>query len=466
VNQNRLFQSTRWRLAGFYTAVMGAIVSLCGIGLYQSVYHAHLLSQDRELEALSGVLHDSLEPILPQPGQIDANAQRVLPNLCRLDAAPTETCAQNQSERANRNQRHLLGVIQQDRYYARFWDLSGRALGFAGNIPEGFPTSLDTTTWQIVQDRQGDRYHQITILLKNHEKQSWGYMQVGHSLQESDRHLATLRLILGLGLPVAMVLVGFASWWLAGVAMRPVYHSYRQIQQFTADAAHELRTPIAVICAAVELALSPSALSEARSDTLRTVERQSMRLSQLVQDLLLLSRLDRQSPQEQQSLLIKLQPCCLNDLIGDLVEELMDIAITAEIDLVQDIQVDLPLYILGNEDRLYRLFANLITNAIQYTPQAGKVTVILKREDRHAVVQVQDTGIGIALEDQPHIFDRFYRVSSDRSRATGGSGLGLAIALAIAQAHYGSLHVKSEVGKGSIFTVQLPLRPPLLGNCR
>jgi signal transduction histidine kinase len=453
MNQNHLFTSTRWRLASSYTIVMGLILGLCGVGLYQMVAHAHFQSQDRELEALSGVLHDSLEPILKQPGQIDASVQRVLPNLCILDENSKAPCAQ-----VNHLKRHILGSIQQDNYYARFWNLSGGAVAVAGNLPEGIPTNLDTTTWQTLQTKN-DRYHQVSILLKNNQNQPWGYMQVGHSLKESDRYLATLKLILLLGLPISMLLVGGASWWLAGKAMRPVYSSYQQIQQFTADAAHELRTPIAVICAAVEIALatSPSLESEADS-TLQTVERQSRRLSQLVQDLLLLSRMDRQEQQDRPSSPIKFQSCCLNDLIGDLVEELADIAIAAKIILEQDIQVDYPLSVLGNEERLYRLVANLITNAIQYTPSGGQVKVILKQEDRYAVIQVQDTGIGIAPQDQPHIFDRFYRVSSDRSRATGGSGLGLAIAQAIAQAHQGSLHVRSELGKGSTFTVRLPLK--------
>ncbi|WP_019501337.1 two-component system sensor histidine kinase RppB [Pseudanabaena sp. PCC 6802] len=453
MNQNHLFTSTRWSLASSYTIVMGLILSLCGIGLYQTVAHAHFQSQDRELESLSGVLHDSLEPILKQPGLIDASVQRVLPNLCILDENSKASCAQ-----VNNLKRHILGTIQQDNYYARFWNLSGDPVAIAGNLPEGIPTNLDTTTWQTLQTKN-DRYHQVSILLKNNQNQPWGYMQVGHSLKESDRHLATLKLILLLGLPISMLLVGGASWWLAGKAMRPVYSSYQQIQQFTADAAHELRTPIAVICAAVEMALatSPSLESEADS-TLQTVERQSRRLSQLVQDLLLLSRMDRQEQQDRPSPPIKFQSCCLNDLIGDLVEELADIAIAAKISLGQDIQVDYPLLVLGNEERLYRLVANLITNAIQYTLPGGQVKVILKREDRYAVIQVHDTGIGIALQDQPHIFDRFYRVSSDRSRATGGSGLGLAIAQAIAQAHQGSIQVKSQMGKGSTFTVRLPLK--------
>jgi signal transduction histidine kinase len=453
MNQNHLFTSTRWRLASSYTIVMGLILSLCGVGLYQMVSHAHLQSQDRELEVFSGVLHDSLEPILKQPGQIDASVQRVLPNLCLLDIKATKTCS---PAATNNPERHVLGVIQQDRYYARFWNRSGRTIAIAGNLPEGIPSHLDTTTWQILQAHNGDRYHQVSILLKNNQNQPWGYMQVGHSLKESDRHLATLKLILLLGLPISMLLVGSASWWLAGKAMRPVYHSYQQIQQFTADAAHELRTPIAAIGAAVEVALaSPSPESEADS-TLQTVERQSRRLSQLVQDLLLLSRMDRQEQKNWPSSPIKFQSCCLNDLISDLVEELADIAIAAKISLGQDIQVDYPLSVLGNEERLYRLVANLITNAIQYTPPEGKVTVTLKREDRYAAIQVRDTGIGIASQDQSHIFDRFYRVSSDRSRTTGGSGLGLAIAKAIALAHHGSIQVKSELGKGSIFTLRLP----------
>lgn len=115
-----------------------------------------------------------------------------------------------------------------------------------------------------------------------------------------------------------------------------------------------------------------------------------------------------------------------------------------------------PLEVIGDADQLYRLVYNLIINAIQYTQADGKITVILDRSHLDAVIQVEDTGIGIVAEEQAQIFDRFYRVHNHRSRGTGGSGLGLAIARSIAQTHRGSLTVESELGKGSTFTLRLP----------
>ena len=187
-------------------------------------------------------------------------------------------------------------------------------------------------------------------------------------------------------------------------------------------------------------------------ETLGAIARQNSRLAQLVQDLLLLSRMN------QKTLAEKRQSCCLNDLISDLVESLSVLEIAAPIKLTTQIRVKEPLYVTGNENQLSRLVSNLVVNALQYTSAGGTVAVILEREDSYALIHVQDTGIGIAPENQSRIFDRFYRVNSDRSRQTGGAGLGLAIAKAIAQSHRGAIQVKSDLGRGSTFTVRLLLK--------
>lgn len=449
MNENKLFQLTRWRLAGWYAGVMGVILSLCGVAVYEAIARANWVALDRELESVAGTLHDSIEPILQQPGRLEPDVQQLLPDICVVG----EKCV-SQIENPTR---HTLGAIHQGDYYVRLLDSSGRPVALAGLQPLGLAATdkgdrISTAQlWQILQNRQGTRFHQISLSLHTEDNHPWGYLQVGRSLKELDDHLSALKFILLLGLPVAMIVVAGSSWWLAGLAMQPIYQSYGQIQQFTADAAHELRTPLAAIQATVESMLRMNQLSELEArDTLKTIERQNYRLSELVRDLLLLSRMDRQV------LPVKYRPACLNDLVSDVTEELSALAIAADLTLSTDIRTPEPLHVNGDEEQLYRLIFNLVVNAIQYTPVGGQVAVILDSSTQ-ALIYIKDTGVGIALPEQTRIFDRFYRVNSDRSRHTGGSGLGLSIAKAIATAHNGSIEVQSELGKGSTFTIRLPL---------
>jgi two-component system OmpR family sensor kinase len=442
MNHNKIFFGARLHLAGWYAGVMGIILTLSGVGIYQVMAHAHWQAVDRELESVAGTLHDSLEPLLQQSDRIDPSVQQILPNLCVIG----EQCEQESSAR------HILGAIQQDSFYALFLTRSGTLIATVGKPPIGIVPRTEQNTWQTVEDQEGNRYHQISLLLKNNSGKSWGYLQVGRSLADYDHHLEQSKLILIVSLPIAFLIVSIASWCLAGMAMRPVYASYSQIQQFTADAAHELRTPLAAIRATVESTLSSDAISELESrDVLQTINRQAVRLSELVQDLLLLSRMDLQL------ITLQKQACCLNEIVSDLVEEVSALAIQSNIDLKLKIPNESAIYVNGNEDQLYRLILNVLINAIHYTPEQGTVEVSLDHIEHHAIIQIQDNGIGISSTDLSNIFDRFYRVNSDRSRKKGGSGLGLAIAMAIAKSHSGYIQAKSELGQGSTFTIRLPL---------
>lgn len=444
MNQNKLFQITRIRLALWYAVVMGLILSLCGFGFYKAVFHAHVVALDNEIESIAGTLHNSIEPELKQPEILSASVIQLFPTL--------NICGQNECVQKKPDyQRHLVSIISdKGNYYIRFFDISGRLVAYSGVHPEDLSKDFNKQTWQFVKDNQDKTYHQITIALHTRNYQDWGYIQVGRSLSEFNSYLDTVKLTLGLGLPIALLLIAFASWWLSGLAMQPIYRSYHQIQQFTADAAHELRTPLAATNAMVESALlSPQLDAEETRDIFLSLHRQNQRLITLVGDLLLLARFDKQLP-------LRSEQCCLNEVVEDLVEEFAAMAIAAGVILKCYIQGNQSVVIVCDIDQIYRLVSNLIVNAIKYTPKEGEVTVLLSSNDNYAIIKVEDTGIGISAKELTHIFDRFYRVNSERS-STGGSGLGLAIAIAIVQAHQGKLNVQSQPNQGSTFIVELPL---------
>ena len=444
MQHHKLFNRTRLQLAGWYAGVMGVILGISGVITYQMVAYSHKQAIAQELRSVSGTLHDNLESKLRSPGIIEPSVQAALPGLCVI----SQPCA-NYPEYTGR---HMLGLGQQHGYYLQFFDRTGQAIAQLGTPPQTTKVPLQEG-WQTLTTPNGTRYQQTSVWLKTVTGQSWGYMHVGRSLQEVDDYLATLRWFLLIGLPLGVGFVGGAGWWLAGLSMQPLYQSYARMQQFTADAAHELRTPVAAIRATVEAAQGTPALSEADSqETLAAIARQTKRLAQLVQDLLLLSRLDQNLESLPKSV------CCLNDLVTDIVEELYVLELAKSIHLTQQIRVDQPVFILGNEAQISRLLSNLVTNALHYTPAGGAVTVILDRTEQEAWIHVQDTGIGIAPADQLQIFDRFYRVDSDRARHTGGAGLGLAIVKAIVEAHHGTIELHSALGQGSTFSVRFPLK--------
>lgn len=437
------FWLTRWRLTALYASTMGVILTASAVGFYVAMAQDHRREIDHRLETVASTLHDSLEPSLDQPGQITPLVSQLLPNLCLA----TTACVANPD-------RHVLGLLHQQGYYLRLLNLSGEMVAIAGDPPDQVihPTAAGLHT---LHKADGVTYRQMALPLKNAAGVPWGYLQVGSSLEILDQHLSWVRWALLLGLPLALGLVWAVSWWVAGLAIRPAYQAYRQIQQFTADAAHELRTPLAAIRLSAESISRDHVIADLASGTeaqavLPVVVRQTQRLTILVNDLLILSRLEQADDRSTPTLVY------LPNLVKDIEEEFAALALARGIYLTTIAPEAQTLTVRGHESELYRLLLNIVDNALEYTPKGGSVTIRLTPRDRYALIEVEDTGLGIAPQDQAKIFDRFYRVNPDRSRHTGGSGLGLAIARAIAQAHGGDIHVKSVVGQGSCFTIQLP----------
>jgi len=278
-----------------------------------------------------------------------------------------------------------------------------------------------------------------------------GYVRATESTEAVEQTLTWLALGLGLGGTIALSLSGIGGMWLTRQSLQPVEQSFDQLKQFTADASHELRTPLTVIKTSLEvifLHLEPiSPLNEKRLTEIASATHQ---MTQLVEDLLFLTRTD--SPLKASTATHILLP--LDEVIQEFVELIEPQAIAKRITLTTYLQSGVT--ILGNAAQLIRLFSNLLENALHYTPSGGTVTVSMTTVDRIVVVSVEDTGIGIAPEHLPLVFNRFWRADKARSHREGGLGLGLAIAQAIAHNHSAEITVSSQMEVGSCFRVLFP----------
>jgi two-component system OmpR family sensor kinase len=221
-------------------------------------------------------------------------------------------------------------------------------------------------------------------------------------------------------------------------------------RRFVADASHELRTPIAAIRSKTDVALLQIDLPVEYATVLQDINAETVRLSHLINDLLALARGDEGQTRFEQ------EPVQLDSLAEMVAANAESLAEEHQVDL--QVHTSGPVTILGDEARLIQMIINLLDNAILYTNPGGRVTLTVKNTRTHATLIVQDTGIGIAPEHLPHIFERFYRADPAHVRTErGSSGLGLSIVAWIIQAHKGTITVESQKGRGSTFTVSLPL---------
>ena len=233
--------------------------------------------------------------------------------------------------------------------------------------------------------------------------------------------------------------------------------SFLRVSQFTADASHELRTPISLMRTEAEIALRKPRDEAAYRDALRHILLEAEKTSALVENLLSLARADAGRDS------LNMQILHLREVTANAAQNWQQVMSAHDLNLTTQLP-DQDLSIAGDEAAIRRLLNILLDNAVKYTPTGGTIELRLQAIGGNAVISIADTGIGISEEDQPHIFERFYRADKARSREGGGSGLGLAIAHWIAQQHQGSIEVKSSLGSQTVFTVALPLLSNAVSN--
>ena len=314
---------------------------------------------------------------------------------------------------------------------------------------------------------------------------------IARSTRQIDQALARLVRTFVIAVPLALALAAAGGIFLAGRALKPVdrmaqtaqqieesdlsrrisvntkdelgrlastlnamigrlERAFQRQKQFTGDASHELRAPLAVIEAESSLALQRKRSSSDYRQSLETIAQEAKQMSSIIDQLLILARAD--AGKEQWNFTQVDISKLISNLSTDIDVLCQEKGLSFQLGHTEDLVVK------GDEARLRGLLMNLLDNAVRYTPSPGTVSISLRREGQMAVVAITDTGVGIPAEDIPLIFERFYRVDKSRSRAEGGSGLGLAICRHIAEAHGGMIEVESEVGTGSTFSVWLPLQ--------
>lgn len=490
----KYLHSIRLKLTAWYTLILG--VTLFGFGLT-----SYLFTKENLLASLDYSLRNEVvwlkNFIEPQARKVKLKRQQVKP----------PTVAKKQEKKVRRS--HEVEVTQEDSTeFDQIWnqiyehtllspkkqiiqirDRNGDilyksySLGKEDIIFEDIP--FNTTKLVTIYDAQGQPLRLAVT------QNAFAKIYVAYPEAEIGEVLGNLFYIFIILVPVAIILSVLGGWFLANKSLKPVdkitktarditaqnldqrivtvdvddeigrliltfndmigrlQSSFDQIKQFSIDASHELRTPLTVMRGELELALRSKQSNDAYRQILSSALDEILRMSSIIENLLLLAKGDIGKST------FKFEQVALAPIIkelhedGEMLAERKHIRVTLE--SVEDLSVS------GDTVRLRQLVLNLLDNAIKYTPENGTVALSLVRENGSAKITVQDNGIGIPPEDQPKIFDRFYRVDKGRSREMGGTGLGLSIAQWITETHGGKIFVQSEVNKGSIFSVLLPL---------
>lgn len=420
-----MFNRSRRNLASWFTLTMGSILIMFAAIVYYWEVIDKLEELDRLLYKKTSVMAANVKSELH-------NGQRQLD----LEHVP------------------LLGSMVQplpdsQLVYASWYDEQKQLVQFFGTIPSdrlsisgGFDTiSLDSNVW----------LRQVTLPVYQNGLLI-GYLQAAMPMTSTESALAEFRMVLAISAPITLGVVALTGWWLGGLAMQPIRHNYDHLQRFTADASHELRSPLTAIISNAQYGfLSKTTDLEAQRQRFQKIFDIAKSMSTLVNNLLFLARYQGKLPTE------SLQVIDFNNLLVQITDDYATQSDAQHLNLVSKLPNN-SITVLGDADLLRQVVINLLNNACKYTPAGGQVQLQLFTQSRWAIIQIIDNGIGIPEADLSYIFERFYRVDKKRSRQTGGFGLGLAIAQQIIQAHGGKISIKSVFQKGTTLQIALPLK--------
>jgi heavy metal sensor kinase len=497
----KIFKSIKWRLQIWYGLILVVVLAGFGGTAYQLERNRQFRLVDGEIHKRIGVLANNLHRPPPRPGngggqfsgppppeQSPADGRPEFqrrPPVFHLTPENASLFDTNDAAsfffkitRAVENDRTLIAqsenyrqpqaVVEYDHYFDQ---LNHVELPREGKMVP--PKTIQAGDYQIA----------IEVLPSSEA------IEVGCSLKPMRAELRSTALHLT-GVGGLILLIGLAGgWWFVGRALRPISEissaatkisagdlsqriniaeaeselgqlaavlnstfarletAFAQQKQFASDAAHELRTPVSVILTQTQTSLNRERDAASYKQTVEACQRAAQRMRKLIESLLALARFD--AGQE----VLKRMPFDFSKTISDCAELVSPLADERGVKISADVE---PIEIIGDSERLAQVVTNLLTNAIQYNNPDGEVRVKLESQNGLAVLTVADTGQGIAAENLPQVFGRFFRADSSRTGA-GNSGLGLAIAKAIVEAHGGTIEVASEENAGTTFTVRLPI---------
>ncbi|OKH32279.1 two-component sensor histidine kinase [[Phormidium ambiguum] IAM M-71] len=421
-----MFSRSRQNLARWFTLSMGSVFLVFVALFYLREAHDRLRFFDRTLFNISEIIAANVEEIVYQnQRQIDLENVPILgSDAIRLD-------------------KEVL--------FARWYNPEKQLLQFIGPIPQ---TTLNSklgfeTIYGEGSDNYSGKLRQLTLPVYQ-EGKLLGYLQIAASLAPVEIPLQQLQIFLVIVVPCMLLTIALIGWFLGGAAMQPIRQSYQQLQQFTADAAHELRAPLAGIVSNAQVGLMEPIDPQEQTSRLQTIAKVAESMGVLLGHLLFLARNEGKLPPE------ALRSTDLVNLLQPIVEEYRQQTATKNLTFTANLP-DRPLILKVEPDLIRQAIINLLSNACRYTLSGGKIELTIISQPRWVIIQVKDTGIGIGEEDLQRIFDRFYRVDKVRTYQTGGFGLGLAITHQIIAAHNGQISVKSTLGKGSTFEIRLPI---------